>query len=120
LYFTESNNNNNGKGQLRNRIYKYDWDSEKHLLLNPKLILDLGALPGPNHNGGKLAIDPDHYLYAVIGNLNAGDDILQNDKSGRGPDNASVIFRINPKYSICKLIIAILLFTDITWLHVII
>ena len=92
LYFTESN----GKGTLRNRIYKYDWDSDKHLLLNPKLILDASALPGPNHNGGKLAIGPDHYLYAVIGNVNAGDSILQNDKHGRGPHDTSVIFRIDP------------------------
>jgi glucose/arabinose dehydrogenase len=92
LYFTESN----GKGQLRNRIYKYNWDSGKHLLLNPKLILDVSALPGPNHNGGKLAIGPDQYLYAVIGNLNAGDSILQNDKHGRGPHDTSVIFRIDP------------------------
>jgi aldose sugar dehydrogenase len=92
LYFTESN----GKVPLRNRIYKYDWDSEKHLLSNPKLILDVSALPGSNHNGGKLAIGPDHYLYAVIGNVNAGDSILQNDKRGRGPNDTSVIFRIDP------------------------
>ncbi|MFL6409652.1 MAG: PQQ-dependent sugar dehydrogenase [Nitrososphaeraceae archaeon] len=92
LYFTESN----GKVPLKNRIYKYDWDSEKHLLSNPKLILDVSALPGPNHNGGKLAIGPDHYLYAVIGNVNVGDSILQNDKSGRGPHDTSVIFRIDP------------------------
>jgi glucose/arabinose dehydrogenase len=93
LYFTESNG---GKEQLRNRIYRYDWDSNKHLLLNPKVILDVSALPGPNHNGGKLAIGPDHYLYAVIGNVNAGDSILQNDKRGGGPHDTSVIFRINP------------------------
>jgi glucose/arabinose dehydrogenase len=93
LYLTESNG---GKEQLRNRIYRYDWDSKKHLLLNPKLILDVSALPGPNHNGGKLAIGPDHYLYAVIGNVNAGDSILQNDKNGRGPHDTSVIFRIDP------------------------
>jgi glucose/arabinose dehydrogenase len=92
LYFTESN----GKEPLRNRTYRYDWDSKKHLLLNPKLILDVSALPGPNHNGGKLAIGPDHYLYAVIGNVNAGDSILQNDKHGRGPHDTSVIFRIDP------------------------
>jgi glucose/arabinose dehydrogenase len=91
LYFTESN----GKEPLRNRIYKYDWDSNKHLLLNPKVILDVSALPGPNHNGGKLAIGPDHYLYAVIGNVNAGDSILQNDKHGRGPHDTSVVFRID-------------------------
>ncbi len=38
--------------------------------MNPSLILDLPALPGPNHDGGKLVIGPDHYLYAVIGDLN--------------------------------------------------
>ena len=92
LYITESN----GKEPLRNRIYKYDWDSNKHLLSNPDLILDLSALPGPNHNGGKLTVGPDHYLYAVIGNVNAGDSILQNDKHGRGPHDTSVIFRIDP------------------------
>ena len=92
LYITESNE----KEPLRNRIYKYDWDSNKHLLSNPELILDLSAVPGPNHNGGKLAIGPDHYLYAVIGNVNAGDSILQNDKHGRGPHDTSVIFRIDP------------------------
>jgi glucose/arabinose dehydrogenase len=42
LYLTESNG---GKEQLRNRIYRYDWDSKKHLLLNPKVILDVSALP---------------------------------------------------------------------------
>ncbi|HJT47099.1 MAG TPA: PQQ-dependent sugar dehydrogenase [Nitrososphaeraceae archaeon] len=93
LYFTESNG---GEEPLRNRIYKYDWDSKKHLLLHPKLILDVSALPGPNHDGGKIAIGPDHYLYAVIGNVNAGDSILQNDKRGRGPHDTSVIFRIDP------------------------
>ncbi|MFL6382764.1 MAG: PQQ-dependent sugar dehydrogenase [Nitrososphaeraceae archaeon] len=93
LYLTECNG---GKEQLRNRIYRYDWDSKKHLLLNPKLILDVSALPGPNHNGGKLAIGPDHYLYAVIGNVNAEDSILQNDKGGKGPHDTSVIFRIDP------------------------
>lgn len=92
LYFTEAN----GKESLRNRIYKYDWDSKNHLLSSPKLILDVSALPGPNHNGGKMAIGPDHYLYAVIGNVNAGDSILQNYKRGRGPHDTSVIFRIDP------------------------
>jgi glucose/arabinose dehydrogenase len=92
LYFTESK-----PGQLlRNRVYGYDWNGEKHRLSNPKLLLDLPAMPGPYHNGGKLAIGPDHYLYAVIGNLNTGDGILQNNKHGKDPDNTSVIIRINP------------------------
>ena len=92
LYFTEAN----GREPLRNRIYRYDWDSKEHLLSSPKIILDVSALPGPNHNGGKITIGPDNYLYAVIGNVNAGDSILQNDKRGRGPHDTSVIFRIDP------------------------
>jgi glucose/arabinose dehydrogenase len=39
---------------LRNRVYKYQWNGQS--LVNPTLILDLPAEPGPNHDGGKLAI----------------------------------------------------------------
>ena len=65
LYYTESKD-----GQLRNRIYKYNWNEQNQSLINPALILDLPALPGPNHDGGKLVIGPDNCLYAVIGDLN--------------------------------------------------
>jgi aldose sugar dehydrogenase len=92
LYFTESK-----PGQvLRNRVYRYDWNRQNHLLSNPTLLLDLPATPGPYHNGGKLVIGPDHYLYAVIGNLNTGDGLLQNNKHGKEPDDTSVILRIDP------------------------
>lgn len=70
LYFTESNNKSNNivnDQQFRNRIYKYDWNGQT--LANPALILDLPAIPGPYHNGGKLMIGPDHYIYTVIGDL---------------------------------------------------
>ena len=90
LYFTESKPDK----PLRNRIYKYAWDG-KHLF-NSTLILDLPAEPGPNHDGGKLKIGPDHYLYAVIGDLNEGDSLLQNYKNGKPPHDSSVILRINP------------------------
>src|ERR1051325_3071234 len=75
LYFTEFK-----PGQaLRNRVYRYDWNGQNHLLSNPTLLLDLPATPGPYHNGGKLVIGPDHYLYAVIGTLNTGDGVLSNN-----------------------------------------
>ena len=89
LYYTES------KGDLRNRVYRYDWDAQAQTLTNPSLILDLPALPGPNHDGGKLVIGPDHYLYAVIGDLNHRGK-LQNMMDGPDPDDTSVIFRVNP------------------------
>jgi aldose sugar dehydrogenase len=92
LYFTESK-----PGEpLRNRVYRYDWNEQKHLLFNPDLLLDLPAAPGPYHNGGKMVIGTDHYLYVVIGNLNTGDGLLQNNKHGKEPDDTSVILRIKP------------------------
>jgi glucose/arabinose dehydrogenase len=57
--------------------------------------LDLPAEPGPNHDGGKLVIGPDNYLYVIIGDLNH-DGKLQNFKDGPDPDDTSVIFRVNP------------------------
>src|SRR5512133_304549 len=64
LYYTESH----GGSELRNRIYGYEWNGQS--LANPKLILDLPALPGPNHDAGKIVIGPDNYLYGIIGDLN--------------------------------------------------
>jgi aldose sugar dehydrogenase len=87
LYFTE-----NGQ-TLRNRVYRYNWNGES--LVNATLILDLPAIPGPNHNAGKLVIGPDHYLYVIIGDLNH-DDKLQNFLDGPEPDDTGVIFKVNP------------------------
>ncbi|PWU81580.1 MAG: hypothetical protein DLM72_06230 [Candidatus Nitrosopolaris wilkensis] len=69
-----------------------EWEKPKST--NPTLILDLPALPGPNHNGGKLVIGPDHYLYEVIGDLNHRGK-LQNIKDRPDPDDTSVILRVN-------------------------
>ena len=90
LYYTESPQNGD---QLRNRVYKYQWNDEERLLVNPTLILDLPAFPGPNHDGGKLIIGSDNYLYAVIGDLNHMGK-LQNVINGPDPDDTGVIFRV--------------------------
>jgi glucose/arabinose dehydrogenase len=90
LYYTESNGTD-----LENRVYRYNWNEQIQSCINHTLILDLPALPGPNHDGGKLAIGQDHYLYAVIGDLNHRGN-LQNIKDGPDPDNKSIIFRVNP------------------------
>jgi aldose sugar dehydrogenase len=69
LYYTEPSQSEDNE-LLKNRVYKYHWNEEETKLVNPTLILDLPAIPGPNHDGGKLTIGPDNYLYTVIGDLN--------------------------------------------------
>lgn len=90
LYYTETSST--GK-LLGNRVYKYEWNGQA--LVNPSLILDLPAKPGTNHQGGKMLIGPDHFLYAVIGELQRNGQ-LQNIKDGPPPDDSGVILRVNP------------------------
>ena len=89
LYFTELGE----EEKLRNRVYKYQWNGQS--LVNPTLILDLPAGPGTNHQGGKLTVGPDGYLYVVIGELQR-EGQLQNIQSGPAPDDSGVIFRVSP------------------------
>ena len=87
LYYTEPDGD-----QTKNRIYRYEWNGTGNLT-GGSLILDLPGQPGPNHNGGKIAIGPDEMLYAVLGDLNR-DGMLQNNREGPAPDDTSVIFRV--------------------------
>ena len=50
-----------------NRLYRYELVGDK--LVNPVLLLDLPAVPGPAHNGGKVMIGPDNNVYLTIGDL---------------------------------------------------
>jgi glucose/arabinose dehydrogenase len=88
LYYTELVGD-----QVKNRLYKYEWSSTGNLT-GGQLILDLPGEPGPNHDGGKIAIGPDRMLYAVIGDLNR-DGMLQNVIEGPLPDDTSVILRVD-------------------------
>lgn len=96
VYLTEITNDDS----LRNRVYKFLWNGNE--LTNQQLLLDLPALPGPNHDGGKLVLeksnksDNNNNLYVVIGDLNHR-GILQNINSNDKPDDTGVIFRINSK-----------------------
>lgn len=89
LYFTEAK-----EGEpLRNRIYGYEWNGQD--LINPVLIIDLPAMPGPYHDGGKLTMGPDNHLYAVIGDLTSVAGPLQNLKAiGKQHNDTSVILRV--------------------------
>jgi glucose/arabinose dehydrogenase len=104
LYFTEANtrdgddsDSSNPKEPLGNRVYKYELT--KGQILNPKLLLDLPALPGPRHPGGILAIGPDDNLYVTVGDIDGTfregyETMAQNYQNGSVPDGRSGILRI--------------------------
>jgi glucose/arabinose dehydrogenase len=69
-------------------------------LTAPRQILDLPGLPGPQHNGGKLAIGPDNNLYIAIGDVGSSfvetnsKTKAQNYLNGSEPDGRAGIIRI--------------------------
>jgi len=88
LYYTESD----GSGSpLGNRVYRYELIDNK--LINPKLILNLPATPGPFHDGGKVLMGPDKNVYVVIGDLLYHRTMAQNVASGGPPDLTSGVIR---------------------------
>jgi aldose sugar dehydrogenase len=103
LYFTEaevtdSDDITQGKDPLGNRVYRYVLVNNK--LINPVLLLDLPAIPGPRHNGGAIMIGPDNNLYIPIGDVDgtgkgdASETKAQNYVDGIEPDGRSGILRI--------------------------
>jgi glucose/arabinose dehydrogenase len=100
LYFTESKTNDsddsgpNSKEPLGNRLYRYELASNNSKLLNPKLLLDLPAMPGPIHNGGRLKIGPEGDVYLTVGNVNNPQSKAENIKNGTAADGTAGILRI--------------------------
>ncbi len=88
LYYTEPVGD-----QVKNRVYRYELNDTGNVT-GGQLILDLPGEPGPNHDGGKIAIGPDRMLYLVLGDLNR-DGMLQNIMDGPPPDDTSIILRVN-------------------------
>ena len=96
FYITENLAGSSGSAasdDLRNRVYSFQWNGNG--LTNQKLLLDLPAIPGPNHNAGKITIDKNGNLYTVVGDLNHRTK-LQNFANGGEPDFTGSIYRINP------------------------
>ncbi|MGG6460241.1 MAG: PQQ-dependent sugar dehydrogenase [Candidatus Eiseniibacteriota bacterium] len=101
LYYTEANLTESGKVSpvpLGNRVYRYEFVGDK--LVNPKLLLDLPAFPGPRHNAGKIAIGLDNNLYVSIGDVDGSfrdtrsETKAQNYDVGPSPDGRAGILRI--------------------------
>ena len=89
LYFTESPLD---EFPIGNRVYKYELVNNK--LVNPKVLLNLPAVPGASHNGGATMIGPDNNIYTIIGDVGGHRNQAQNQESGGEPDGTSGILRI--------------------------
>ncbi|MDQ3837581.1 MAG: PQQ-dependent sugar dehydrogenase [Thermoproteota archaeon] len=94
LYYTELF----GQNQVRNRVYRYEWDRENQILVNGTMVLDLPSDPGPGHNGGKIQSDVNGNIYAVIGDL-FREGQLQNIRGGPTAQDSSVIIRMTEEGS---------------------
>ncbi|MGZ5501531.1 MAG: PQQ-dependent sugar dehydrogenase [Nitrososphaeraceae archaeon] len=90
LYFTEAPL---GEFPIGNRVYKYELVNNK--LVNPTLLLNIPAIPGPSHNGGAIMIGPDNNIYTIIGDVGGHRNQAQNQESGGEPDGTSGLLRIN-------------------------
>jgi len=102
LYYTEIDGTDGedkaGKQPIGNRVYRYDLSGDA--LINPLLIMDLPANPGPRHNSGNIMIGPDKNLYVEIGDVDGSfktsetETKTQNYKNGVDPDGRGGILRI--------------------------
>ncbi len=97
LYFTESGggvdgDDTQGVPPAGNRLYRYELQGNQ--LVNPTLLLDLPALPGPRYNGGPILIGPDNNVYVIIGDVGGHTTMVQNFENGPGPDGTSGILRV--------------------------
>ena len=97
LYYTAASSD--GGTASSNRLSKYTLvidptlgGSQGHMTLS-SVLLNLPVTPGPNHDGGKVAIGPDSNVYIVIGDVNRKTQ-AQNFESGPTPDGTGGILRV--------------------------
>jgi glucose/arabinose dehydrogenase len=91
LFYTEAISAQDER-PIGNRVYRYELVDNR--LINPKLLLDLPAIPGPRHNGGDITIGPDNNLYVAIGDVDGHTTEAQNLDDGGRPDGTGGILRI--------------------------
>ncbi len=105
LYYTESKKDGDdicpkanycisGSKPMANRLYKYELADNGTKLIKPTLLLDMPALPGPGHNGGRVVIGPDGNIYTTIGDLMGHQTKAENYENGSNPDGTGGILRI--------------------------
>ena len=102
VYFTEIDGRDGddklGKSPEGNRLYKYELIDNQ--LVNPVLLLDLPAEPGPRHNGGAIEIGPDNNIYIPVGDIDGSFKPFytatktQNSEAGIDADGRSGILRM--------------------------
>jgi glucose/arabinose dehydrogenase len=109
LYFTESGggqdgDDSNGIVPAGNRLYRYELvenanaNSTSAELINPKLLLDLPARPGPRYNGGPLLVTQnqnDTIVYLMIGDLDHRMSQAENYEDGPPPDGTGGILAVD-------------------------
>lgn len=88
LYYTEAE----GGEPVASRLYRYELAN--YGLVNPVLLLDLPAVPGPRHNSGNILIGPDNNLYVSVGDLDGHITLAQNVDGASGVDGSSSILKI--------------------------
>src|SRR5215217_7368868 len=107
LYYTESGDGQTGSDEqgvvpAGNRLYRYELvenaNSTSAELINPKLLLDLPATPGPRYNGGPLLVSQnqgDITIYLMIGDLDHHRTQALNYVDGPPPDGTGGILAID-------------------------
>jgi aldose sugar dehydrogenase len=100
LYYTESKTKDGDDSGIKhipplgNRLYRYELADNNTKLVNPKLLLDLPATPGPFHNGGRIIIGPDNNVYLSVGDVKGHISKVRNFRNGTEPDGTGGILRI--------------------------
>jgi glucose/arabinose dehydrogenase len=110
LYYTASGGGKdgddaNGVVPAGNRLYRYElvqYDNGKTVkLVNPKLLLDLPARPGPRYNAGPILVSQANgtgsltSVYLMIGDLDHHKSQAENYKGGPPPDGTGGIMRVD-------------------------